>query len=179
MVHYAAFKRMQRRKCKYHARGKCNFFTGIIKHDKKTKRELWRWSRRFSWPWYSRIRYWNVTLRIRQSKYCRTRRRTDRWIHIMTVLKEQGITNIPKENVYYKQSKWRSWMQFTQWNTFTWKRATKINIYYYLIIHGCVNAHRGRKQFKNFLILLDIRRRSIIIMGNITPKLKRKKDISI
>ena len=51
-------------------------------------------------------------------------------------------------------------------------KCTKhLNEHYSPILNGCMNYRKGKPKFKNFLILLDIRCSSMILMGQLTKKI--------
>ena len=56
------------------------------------------------------------------------------------------------------------------------KLTKNIYIHYPPILHGCMNARRGRAKFKNYLILLDSECSSTIITKIIITNIKTKED---
>ena len=52
------------------------------------------------------------------------------------------------------------------------KRSRSKNSHYLPILQFCMNTRSGRAKFRHFLILLDSRSSSKIVMGKLTSKLK-------
>ena len=49
-----------------------------------------------------------------------------------------------------------------------------LNIHYYPILHGCMDTHKGKTEFKDFRIILDSGCSYMIVMGILKKKLKTK-----
>ena len=47
------------------------------------------------------------------------------------------------------------------------KRTKNLNSHYSTILHGWINTHKGRAEFKNFRILLDSEYSPTILMGRL------------
>ena len=56
------------------------------------------------------------------------------------------------------------------------KRTKNINIYYYPILHGCMNTRKGRARFKKFRILLVSGCSYTIVMRRLFEKICSEKD---
>ena len=57
-----------------------------------------------------------------------------------------------------------------------YKCSKYIHIYYYTILHGCMNTRKGGAKFNKFRILLDSGCSSMILIIILITKLKSKED---